>query len=138
MTVNISTQARNDSGDAIVDLVDQGSTNPNGYIEIRSGAKPASPQIAATGTMLSTNNFSLPAFGNFSNGISLANSISDDTSVNDTGIASWFRIYDRDGNAVIDGDITEAGGGGDIEFDNINFIIGGVVAITSLTATMPQ
>lgn len=138
MTVNISTQARNDAGDAIVDLIDQGSTNPNGYMEIRTGAKPATPQATITGTLLATMNFSLPAFGNFSSGISLANPIADDTNVDETGVASWFRIFDRDGNSIMDGDITETGGGGDIEFDNINFIKGGVVAITSLTATMPQ
>lgn len=138
MTVNISTQARNDAGDAIVDLIDQGSTNPNGYMEIRTGTKPTTPQGVVVGTHLATMNFSLPAFGNFNNGVSLANSIADDTSVDETGVASWFRIYDRDGTAIMDGDITETGGGGDIEFDNINFIKGGVVAITTLTATMPQ
>jgi hypothetical protein len=139
MTVNISTQARNDAGDAIVDLIDQGSTNPNGYMEIRTGTKPTTPQDGVGGsTLLATMNFSLPAFGNFSNGISLANAIADDTNVDETGVAAWFRIYDRDGTSIMDGDITETGGGGDIEFDNINFIKGGVVAITSLTATMPQ
>lgn len=138
MTVNISTQARNDAGDAIVDLIDQGSTNPNGYMEIRTGTKPTTPQGTVVGTHLATMNFSLPAFGNFNNGVSLANAIADDTSVDETGVASWFRIYDRDGTAIMDGDITETGGGGDIEFDNINFIKGGVVAITALTATMPQ
>lgn len=139
MTINISTQARNDAGDAIVDLIDLGSTNPNGYMEIRDGAKPVNPQTGIGATvLLTTMNFSLPAFGNFSNGISLANSIANDTNVDETGIATWFRIYDRNGTAIMDGDITIAGGGGDIEFDNVNFIKGGVVAITSLTATMPS
>lgn len=138
MTVNISTQARNDAGDAIVDLIDQGSVNPNGYMEIRTGAKPASPQAAATGTLLATNAFSNPAFGNFSNGIAAANAIADDTDVDATGTAGWFRIYDRDGSAIIDGDITATGNGGDITFDNINFIAGGTVTITSLSANMPQ
>ena len=139
MTINISTQARNDAGDAIVDLIDLGSTNPNGYIEIRDGVKPVNPQTGIGATvLLTTMNFSLPAFGNFSNGISLANSIANDTNVDETGVATWFRIYDRNGTAIMDGDITIAGGGGDIEFDNVNFIKGGVVAITSLTATMPS
>lgn len=137
MAVNISTVARNDAGDAIVDLIDVGSANPNGFMEIRDGAIPASPQIAATGTLLATLNLSLPAFGNFATGIALANVIADDTDVDNTGVAGWFRIYDRDGTAVIDGTITATGGNGDIEFDNINFIKGGVVAVTSLTATMP-
>lgn len=138
MTVNINTQARNEAGDAIVDLIDAGSANPNGYMEIRTGTKPSSPQVSATGTLLATNAFSNPAFGNFTNGSAIANAIADDTNVDATGIAGWFRIYDRSGNAVIDGDISATGGSGDITFDNLNFIAGGTVTITSLTATMPQ
>jgi hypothetical protein len=138
MTVNISTQARNDAGDAIVDLIDKGSTSPNGYLEIRSGTKPTTPQVGVGGTtLLATLNLSLPAFGKFNNGVSVAGTIADDNSVNATGVAGWFRIYDRDGVAVIDGDVTATGGGGDIQFDNINFIKGGVVIITTLTAIMP-
>ena len=138
MAVNISTQARNDAGDAIVDLIDIGSANPNGYIEIRTGAIPASPQTAATGTLLATLSFSLPAFGNFNNGTTTSNPISEDTSVDATGVAGYFRFYDRDGNAVLDGEISITGGGGDLQFDNVNFIIGGVVSISSITVTMPQ
>lgn len=138
MTVSISTQARNDGGDAIVDLIDLGSTNPNGYLEIRTSSKPASPQVAATGILLATHNLSDPAFGNFTNGVANANSITDDTNVAATGVASWFRIYDKDGNAIIDGEITVTGGGGDLEFTSVNFVTGGISSITSLTATMPQ
>jgi hypothetical protein len=138
MTVNISTQARNDAGDAIVDLIDAGSVNPNGYMEIRTGTKPASPQAAATGTLLATLNCSNPAWGTFSNGTAYANPIANDTSVDASGTAGWFRFYDLDGSGVFDGDITVTGGGGDIEFDIIDFILGGVVAISSLQAIMPQ
>jgi len=138
MTVNISTQARNDAGDAIVDLIDGGTINPNGYMEIRSGTKPSTPQTAATGTVLATLNFSNPAWASFSNGTAFANAIASDTSADASGTASWFRFYNRDGTAILDGDITITGGGGDIEFDVVNFILGGVVAITSLQAIMPQ
>jgi len=138
MTVNISTVARNNAGASITGLIDGGSLNPNGYIEIRTGAKPANPQTAATGTLLATLPCSNPAFGSFSNGQSLANPISNDSNVDDTGVAGWFRVYDRDGTAVFDGDVTATGGGGDIEFDNINFVVGGTAVILSLTAIMPQ
>lgn len=138
MAVNISTQARNDCGDAVVDLIDIGTVNPNGFMEIRTGTIPATPQEAATGTLLSTVNFSLPAFGNFDNGVGIANPIADDTDIDATGTASWFRIYDRDGNAVIDGQITLTGGGGDMEFNTIDFIKGGVVSIIAMTAIVPQ
>jgi len=138
MTVNISTQARNDAGDSIVDLIDIGSTNANGVLEIRTGAIPASPQAVVSGTLLATLNFSNPAFGNFSNGSAFANPIADDSDIDATGIANWFRIYDRDGTAIIDGEITVTGGGGDIEFDNIDFVKGGTVAISQLQGVMPQ
>lgn len=138
MTVNISTIARNGAGDFIVGLIDQGSIATSGYMEIRDGSKPSSPQVAATGQVLATLILSNPAFAAFSNGSAYANAIASDTSTPATGVAGYFRIYNRDGTAVMDGDISITGGGGDIQFDNINFIAGGVAAISSLQAIMPQ
>lgn len=138
MAIRISDQARNDAGDAIVDLIDDGSAVANGYIEIRDGTIPTSPQLPATGKLLAKLEFSNPAFKSFTNGIGQANTITNDTQVDATGLASWFRIYNRNNIAVIDGQITTVGGGGDLEFDSVNFITGGVVSITSFIATMPQ
>ncbi len=138
MSVSISLLARNDAGDAIVDLIDGGTTQPNGYMQFRTGAKPASPQVAATGVLLATVGFSNPAFTTFSNGQATANPIASDTSIAATGVAGWFRISDREGVPVFDGDVTITGGGGDVEFDNVQFIQGGTVAIDSFTVTMPQ
>ena len=138
MTVNISTNARNLAGNAIVDLIDLGTTAASGYIEIRDGTKPANPQTAATGNELATLMFSNPAFADFVNGQAYANAITSETDVTVTGTASWFRVYDRDGTAIFDGDVSEAGGGGDIIFDSTLFIRGGTVAITALLAVMPE
>lgn len=138
MAIRISTQARNDAGDSIVDLIDTGNTVTNGYIEIRDGSIPANPQTAATGKILATLQLSVPAFKSFNNGTAQANTISDDTQVDATGTATWFRIYNRNKIAIMDGVVTVTGEGGDIQFDNVNFIAGGVVSITSLLATMPQ
>ncbi len=138
MAISISLLARNASGNAIVTLIDNGSANPNGFMEIRTGSKPATPQDSATGTLLATLSFSNPAFGSFSGGAATANAISPDTSVDATGLASWFRIYNRDSQAVLDGTITATGGGGDLEFDNVNFIESGTVQITSMTIAMPN
>jgi hypothetical protein len=138
MTINISTLARNDAGDAIVGLVDAGSNQPSGYLEIRTGSPPSSPQVAATGTLLATLRLSLPAFAVFNNGQASANPIAPDVDIATTGMAGWFRIYNRDNVPVIDGIITATGGGGDIEFDNINFVKGGTAAIATLVANMPS
>jgi hypothetical protein len=139
MTVNISLVARNIACTSIISLIDQGTTLPNGYLQIRSGTKPPSPQAAPTdGLLLATLSFSNPAFGPVNNGTTTANTISSDTNIDNTGQASWFRIYNRDSGAVMDGSITATGGGGDLEFDFIDFVKGGTVNILSLTATMPQ
>ena len=137
MAISISTAARNAAGVAIAALVDGGTGLANGFMEIRTGTKPANPQTPATGVLLGVLNFSNPAFGTFSNGTATANAISPDTAADNTGTAGYFRIYNRDSIAVMDGTITATGGGGDLEFDNILFVEAGTIAISSLTITMP-
>jgi hypothetical protein len=138
MTVSISLVARNAACQTIVGLVDAGSAMPNGYIEIRSGTKPSNPQTSPPdGLLLATLSMSNPAFGAPSNGSAVANPIASDNSIDNTGIATWFRIYNRDNGAVIDGTITIVGGGGDLTFDSVNFVKNGTVSITNLTAVMP-
>lgn len=138
MTINISTLARNGAGDYIVDLIDTGSTLTNGYLQIRTGTKPSSPQVAATGTLLATLNFANPAFASFNNGSAYANPVASDTNTPASGVAGYFRVYNRNNVAVLDGNVSLTGDSGDIQFDNVNFVIGGVVAISSLLAIMPQ
>ena len=137
--MKISTTARNAAGDSIVSLIEVGATYPNGYIEIRSGSVPPNPQSSpADGLLLATLGLSSPAFQPFSNGSSIANTIGEDNNIDNTGIASWARFYNKDGGAVFDATITAVGGGGDIQFDSTNFIKGGVVRVNSLTAVMPE
>jgi hypothetical protein len=138
MALSLSLIGRNAAGSAIVGMIDTGTKNANGYLEIRSGNKPETPQIAATGELLATLSFSNPAFGPMSEGSTTSNAVAPDISVDATGVAGWFRIYNRDNNAVIDGTVTAQGGGGDLEFDNINFIAGGTVQITTFVLTVPN
>jgi hypothetical protein len=137
MTISLSTKIRNATCNNIVDSIDQGTTVLNGYIEIRDGDRPATPQNSATGKMLATLFFSSPAFGEAVNGTAVANSITADTSINATGIATWFRIYNRNNEVQMDGDITLTGGGGDIEFDDVTFIEGGTAIINELIGVVP-
>lgn len=135
--LTLSTLAKNIAGKAITDLIDKASTTEGGYIEIRSGARPATPEATAAGTnLLATLGFSLPSFGSFNNGIALANSITSDTNIDKTGTATWFRIYDKNGIAIIDGDVKQTGSGGDIEFDNVYFIAGGTAQISRLAVNL--
>lgn len=135
MATRIATSARNAAADAVVDLLDAGAGA--GYIEIRTGSQPATPNTAASGTLLATLTLSDPAFGAAASGTATASAITSDTSADATGTAGWFRGYDSTGAAVIDGSVTATGGGGDMELDSTSIVAGGTVAITAWTITVP-
>jgi hypothetical protein len=59
--------------------------------------------------------------------------ISDDTNVDATEQANWFRIEDSNGNAVLDGDVGTSGS--DLNFDTVAFVSGGTSSITSFVIT---
>ena len=131
----ISTAARNGAADGVVDLLDGGAGA--GYIEVRDGTQPSSPNDAATGTLLATLTLSDPAFGAAASGTATANNISDDEDASASGTATWFRGYDSDDNAVIDGDAGGSASGADLELDDPDIVAGGTVSVTSWTVTMP-
>lgn len=136
--LKISTSLRNALANQITTKLDTGSTNSQARLLIRTGSPPANPETAASGTLLATVLLHTPpSFGSASTGVITADTIGNVT-VAASGTAGWFRIVDKDNNAMIDGDITATGGGGDITFDNITFVSGGTVAISSLTITVPQ
>jgi len=121
--------------DAVVDLIDAGSGA--GTIQIRSGTQPADPNDAATGTLLATLTYADPAFGaTTTGGVSTASSISDDSSADDTGTASWARNLDSDSNPVFDCDVGTTGA--TINLNSVAITAGGTVSITSFTMTHPD
>lgn len=135
MAVRISTAARSAAADAIVDLVDGGTGA--GTLRIFTGAQPANPATAPSGTLLGTLTMSDPAFGNAASGVATAAPITGDSSADATGTAGWARIADSSGTAIIDMSVTVSGGGGDLQLDSVNIVAGGAINVTSLTVTMP-
>ena len=132
MATRISVAARNAAADGVVDLLDAGAGV--GYIEIRTGTQPANPATAASGTLLVTVPLADPAFGAAASGTATAAAIADATAVA-SGTATWFRGFDSDANAVIDGSAGETGT--DLILDDAAIIEGGTVSISSWTITMP-
>lgn len=138
MTTRIANAAAAAAVNSVVDLLDGGAGA--GYIEIRTGAQPASVGTAASGTLLGTLTLSDPAFGNATSAnpaVATAAAISSDTNADASGTAGWFRGYDSAGTAIIDGSITGTGGGGDMELDNTSIVAGGTIAISSWTVSLP-
>jgi len=138
MALILSTIMRNTIGDAMASLMNVGSLNPNGYIELRTGPKPTNPQFVATGTLLATLQLSNPVYNAFSNGIGIANTITGDSNIDASGVCAWFRVYNRDGTAMFDGVVTISGGGGDIELPSVNFVQGGTVELSEFTLQIPN
>ncbi len=135
MVFRLADTERNAACNAIVDAIDVGAGS-NGTIEIRTGSQPATPQTAASGTLLGTLNFAATAFGNAAAGVAVANAIASDTDADASGTAGWARVYDADGNAVCDMDIGQ--GSGTLNFDNTTIVAGGTIAITSFSITVPM
>lgn len=109
----------------------------NGKIRIYSGAQPATPETAASGTLLAELTFGATAFGSASGGTITANAITDDSSADATGTAGWFRILQSDGTtAVFDGDCGTSGTV--MTMATTSIVAAAVVQITSLTLTLPQ
>ena len=135
MTTRITQASAKTSLDAFTALLN------TGYIEIRTGAQPATADTAATGTLLGTLPLSATAFGaatTASPSIATANAITSDSDADDTGTAGWFRAYTTGDVAVIDGDITTTGvGTGDMLLDNTSIVAGGTIAVSSWTISKP-
>ena len=129
MAYRLATATRNAACDAIVDLLDSGT------IQIRTGTQPTNVGDAAGGTLLGTLTFGATAFGAASTGVATANSITSDTSADNSGTAGHARILTS--GAAIHSDADCAQGSGTVNFDNSVIVAGGTIAISSATVTVP-
>ena len=82
-----------------------------GTAKIYSGTIPATPETAATGTLLAELVLTKPC-GVVAGKKLTFSAITQDLEANNTGYAGYVRLSDSDGNAVIDGDVTSTGGTG--------------------------
>jgi len=102
----ISAAAAIASVDAVTALLNTGGA---GKIEIRTGTQPADPDAVATGTLLAELTLNAIAFQNATDlggyARAVANAITQDSSANAAGTATWFRAYNGVGTAVIDGNV---------------------------------
>jgi len=129
MTISFATSLLNSRADQITAARDGGSGA--GSIRIYDGTRPAKGGTATT--LLAEVNFSDPS-GSSSNGVLTANNIAAQDAVAN-GTASWFREVDSGGAFVLDGSITADGGGGDLEVNTTQIVVGNPVEITSYTIT---
>lgn len=132
--MKISTLARNAAVNAVTALIDAGAGA--GTIVIRTGSAPANTTDADTGTLLATCTFSDPSLGAAASGTATASAITSDTSIDNTGTAGYFRVKDSNALVILQG--TCGTSGTDMVLDSVNFVAGGVCAISSFTLTQPS
>lgn len=135
MAFRLAAGSRSAAADAVVDRLDAGS-GP-GTIEVRTGAQPASPAAAATGTLLLTFALNDPAFGDAATGVA---TLDVDPALAATGVAAgdagWFRAKDSNGTVVFDGACGTSGA--ELNLSTVTVSVGLVVTITSGSYTQPQ
>lgn len=124
--------------DAVADLLD---ANGPGRVEILDGTQPADPDTAiTTQTVLAVLPLSNPAFagatdqGGFARAV--ANAIAQDPDAAAAGTATWFRAYDGNNNAIIDGNV------GTVDesmiINNVNVALNDTIEITQWHLEMSE
>jgi hypothetical protein len=117
MALAYSTTVRNAMLDAITAAI-----GTSGLLRIYDGARPASGGAATT--LLAELALSATAAPGASGGVLTLSAITQDSSANASGTATWFRITTSGGTFVIDGSIATSG-------SDLN------LTSTSITATQP-
>jgi hypothetical protein len=117
MALAYSTTVRNAMLDAITTAI-----GTSGLLRIYDGTRPASGGTATT--LLAQLTLSATAAAAASGGVLTFNSITQDSSADATGTATWFRVTTSGGTFVIDGSVGTSG-------SDLN------LTTTSITATQP-
>lgn len=105
-------------------------------LRIYSGSRPANADTAPSGTLLAELVCGTPFAPAAASGVLTANAITQDSSADATGTATWFRLVDSAGTTtVMDGDVTVTGGGGDLQLVNTSLTVSQPVQVTSFVIT---
>jgi hypothetical protein len=134
MAIQYSTAVRNGMVDAIETVI---GTSP--ILRVRTGAPPANPAAARTGTVLATLNLPSDWLTNASGGVKSLQGVWADSSADAAGNAGHYEIMDSSATTCHEqGTVTATGGGGDMTLDNVNLATGQNFTVTSYSRTAPN
>jgi hypothetical protein len=114
--------------------LDQVTTRAGNAAKLRiySGTRPATGGTATT--LLAELTCGSPFAPAASAGTLTANAVTQDSSADSTGTATWFRIVQSDGTThVLDGDVGTSGS--DLNLTSVSIVAGGTVSVTSFVLT---
>jgi hypothetical protein len=129
---HLSAAARNAALDTLNTTI-----GASGRLRVYSGTQPATADTALSGnTLLADLALSATAFGASSGGTVTINTVTQDSSADNTGTASWATITKSDGTTrVIDGSCGLSGT--DFIIDNTSIVAGQTVSCTTYTFSLP-
>jgi len=129
MALSLSTTLRNSRLDAITTAI-----GGSALLRIYSGTAPANVGTALSGNTqlaeLTCNATFAPAA---SAGVLTLNSITQDSSADATGTATFFRILTSGGTAIVQGTVGTSGA--DLNLNSVSLSSGAAVSVTSFTIT---
>ena len=109
----------------------------SGFCRIYSGTKPTDADTALSGnTLLAELTFGATAFAAASAGSATANAITQDSSADATGTASFARLFASNGTTAI-ADVTVGVGSGELQLNTLSIVSGLPVQITSFAISQP-
>jgi hypothetical protein len=131
LTPSITTAARNAAADAVVDLVDVGGA---GSLRIYDGTMPADANAAlSANNLLAQLTMSATAFGAAAAGVATAAAITQDSSADATGTASFFRVLSGGATVVFQGSVGTSAA--NLNLNSVAITSGAAVSVSSLTYT---
>jgi len=129
MALAYETTLRNTRMDAVDNEANAGAGAA--LLRIYDGTRPAT--CGAATTLLAELTFSDPAFAAASGGAIVGAAITDDSSANATGTATWFRVVDSVAGCVMDGNVGTSGS--DLNLNSVAIAVGAVVSVTQFDIT---
>jgi len=126
MALAYATTLRNTMLDAITTAAGNAA-----LLRIYDGSRPATGGTATT--LLAELTCGTPFAAGASSGVLTLGSITQDSSANATGTATWFRIVTSGGTFVLDGNVGTSGS--DLNLTTTSIVSGQPVSVTSFTIT---
>ena len=128
-STRLAVAARNAAANAITALI-----GASGFLDIYDGTQPTNPDTAIGAQVLLAHlPLTADAFADASSGVSTANTITDDSTADNTGTASWFTLTTSGGTRIVDGSVGTSGA--NLNLNTTSIVAGAAVGVSSLTLT---
>ena len=119
---------------SIIAAIDAGGAG--GTLQFFTGVMPSAPSVAISSQILLGTLICSHPVGTESSGVITFGAITQDSSADNNGTATWARLSTSSGVAVADFDVSDNAGTGSIKLNTTSIVAGGPILITSFIITV--